>query len=680
MFQDSKDSTLEEGNLQRFFREHIDRYNKLKKQKDLTLIADEVKSIYERIRIKVVEPLTVRRTRTDLMENDAYRKDLEEQNIHFPDVKSPRKIYYQLDTELETLYDKTIMYLSDKINGLKYYRYQAIKYLKSPKKSKYKKADMISIQLAGIMKTLLVKRIDSSFYAFKQSLHRYYEANKVMLDMFGNGTIYIAPNLKVNELLSEDKEDELIKLIEEEKYIDPTIEVCTPDDFEAGFEEGIKADNAILKELVSMWDAVDVDPKLDIFIQYLKDTLLNKSINHEGKLVIFSESKETTKYLYDSLRNHGFDKIMTVQSDNRDIQMPLLKENFDANYKGDKKNDYNIVISTEVLAEGVNLHRANVIVNYDTPWNSTRLMQRIGRVNRIGSTAKEVYIFNFFPTSKVNDDIELEKKAKMKLFAFHAALGEDSQIYSTDENPESFGLFDKNVDEERDEKLRYLMWIRQLKQDEPDLIKRICKLPLRARTGRKSKFIPGSTIVFIRNKRRDAFTFVREDGSIEELTFLEAVKEFEAHIDEKSIPLHSRHHEQVKTALDTFARQEEAAKATKQKVNPAQGPNEKKAIAYLDGFVSIPNITEQELVLINKSKQAITTGKFQQLQRDINKLKTATKKVPVKPVVLLEQLIKIISTYPLEHIQNGYVDKQVDMLKVPKEFMPEIIISESFNM
>ena len=671
---------MEEGNLQRFFREHIDRYNKLKKQKDLTLIADEVKAIYERIRIKVVEPLTVRRTRTDLMENDAYRKDLEEQNIHFPDVKSPRKIYYQLDTELETLYDKTIMYLSDKINGLKYYRYQAIKYLKSPKKSKYKKADMISIQLAGIMKTLLVKRIDSSFYAFKQSLRRYYEANKVMLDMFANGTIYIAPNLKVNEFLSEGKEDELIKLIEEARYTDPTIEVCTPDDFEDGFEDGIKADNEILKELVSMWDAVNADPKLDIFIQYLKDTLLDKTINHEGKLVIFSESKETTKYLYDALKNHGFDKIMTVQSDNRDTQMPLLKENFDANYKGDKKNDYNIVISTEVLAEGVNLHRANVIVNYDTPWNSTRLMQRIGRVNRIGSTAKEVYIFNFFPTSKVNDDIELEKKAKMKLFAFHAALGEDSQIYSTDENPESFGLFDKDVDEERDEKLRYLMWLRQLKQDDPDLIKRISKLPLRARTGRKSKFIPGSTIVFIRNKRRDAFTFVREDGSIEELTFLEAVKEFEARIDEKSIPLHDMHHEQVKAALDAFVTQEEETKATKQKVNPAQGPNEKKAIAYLDGFVSIPNITEQELELINKAKRAITTGKFQQLQRDINKLKTATKRTPVKPVVLLEQLIMIISAYPLEHVQGGNVDKQVDALKVSKDFMPEIIISESFNM
>lgn len=97
---------------------------------------------------------------------------------------------------------------------LKYYRYQAIKYLTKEKKKKYKKADLISEQLASIMKTLLVKRIDSSFYAFKQSLKRYYQANKVMLDMFEKGVIYIAPNLKVNELLSEGKEDELLKQIE----------------------------------------------------------------------------------------------------------------------------------------------------------------------------------------------------------------------------------------------------------------------------------------------------------------------------------------------------------------------------------------------------------------------------------------------------------------------------------
>ena len=267
---------------------------------------------------------------------------------------------------------------------------------------------MISIQLASIMKTLLVKRIDSSFYAFKQSLKRYYQANKVMLDMFEKGVIYIAPNLKVNELLSEGKEDELIQLIEEAQYTDPTIEICSPEDFEPVFKKGLEDDGQILDELVNAWDKITYDPKLDIFInKYLKNILFDKSINQEGKLVVFSESKETTKYLSDALKTNGFNRVLTIHSDNRNDKMPVLEANFDANYKGEKKNDYNIVISTEVLAEGVNLHRANVIVNYDTPWNSTRLMQRIGRVNRIGSTAKEVHIFNFFPTAKVNNDIEL---------------------------------------------------------------------------------------------------------------------------------------------------------------------------------------------------------------------------------------------------------------------------------
>ena len=683
LFQDSKDSTLEEGNLQRFFREQIDKYRKAKDLKDIELISKEVKAIYEKIRVKVVEPLTVRRTRTDLMENEAYRKDLEKQNVHFPDVKAPHKIYYQLDTELEELYDKTIRYLKGKEKGtLKYYRYQAIKYLLPPKKDKYKKADLISIQLAGIMKTLLVKRIDSSFYAFKQSLKRYYQANKVMLDMFEKGVIYIAPNLKVNELLSEGREDELIRQIEEAQYTDPTIDVCTPEDFETIFIDGLKQDGQILKELVEAWDKVTYDPKLDIFInEYMKGKLFDKSINQEGKLVIFSESKETTKYLSDALRANGFNRVLTVQSDNRNDKMPALEANFDANYKGEKKNDYNIVISTEVLAEGVNLHRANVIVNYDTPWNSTRLMQRIGRVNRIGSTAKEVHIFNFFPTAKVNNDIELEKKAKMKLFAFHAALGEDSQIYSTDESPESFGLFDKNVDEERDEKLRYLMWLRQLKEENPDLIKRVNKMPLRARVGRKSKLIPMSTIVFIRNKRRDAFTFIRTDGSIEELTFLEAVKEFEARIEEKAISLHDKHHEQVAKAIEVFSEKEEEAKAVTKKVVTNQGPNEKKALSYLDALVHAPNITDEEVDWIEKAKRAISTGKFQQLQRDINKLQSAVKKAPVKTVVLLERLMKIITSYPLEHVGlNNFEDQAISKERYVKELIPEIIISESFNL
>src|SRR5690606_29990670 len=98
-------------------------------------------------------------------------------------------------------------------------------------------------------------------------------------------------------------------------------------------------------------------------------------------------------YLQERLRDQIKHRIITVDSKSRKEKMPVIRANFDANYP-DQRNDYDIVISTEVLAEGVNLHRANIIINYDTPWNSTRLMQRIGRVNRIGSKAEEVHIYN----------------------------------------------------------------------------------------------------------------------------------------------------------------------------------------------------------------------------------------------------------------------------------------------
>ena len=86
----------------------------------------------------------------------------------------------------------------------------------------------------------------------------------------------------------------------------------------------------------------------------------------------------------------------------------ILKSEFDESFEGEKTNDYNILISTEVLAEGINLHRSNIVINYDTPWNATRLIQRIGRVNRIGTKAKQVHVYNFFPTANVEGDINLK--------------------------------------------------------------------------------------------------------------------------------------------------------------------------------------------------------------------------------------------------------------------------------
>ncbi len=683
VFKDAKDApTLEISNLQHFFRKHIDRFNKTKQDKTLSKeeVTATVKEIYESIRTKVIEPLTVRRTRRDLKENEPYRIDLEAQNIRFPDVKVPKKIYYELDATLDFLYDETIKKLSHPTHGLTFNRYQAISFLTPTKKSKYRNADLISSQLAKIMKTLLIKRLDSSFYAFKQSLKRFLAATKNMVTMFENNRIYIAPNIDVNTYMAEGREEELIELLSELALTDPTIEVCSKDDFTEGFEDGLVKDKAILEELVEAWDMVEQDPKLEIFVEYLNEKILDRTINLEGKLVIFSESKETTDYLFNALKEKGFEKMMCVDSSNRKDKMPTVRANFDANFPlENRKYDFDIIITTEVLAEGVNLHRSNVIVNYDTPWNATRLMQRIGRVNRIGSVAKEVHVFNFFPTAKVDKDIDLEKKALMKLTAFHIALGEDSQIFSADEpEPNTFGIFDKDVDEEKDEKLSYLFEIRKIKEEQPELFKKIKNMPLRARVGRKSKVLKGGTVAFVRNEHRDAFFLVREDNSIEELTFMETVKEFEAKPTEKGISLHENHHKHVKKATELFAEKLEELKGKEHKVDNKIGPNEQKAIDILNG---LKLASDKERELIDKAIKAIGKAKFQHLQRDIVKFNRNLKKAPMKPVAQLEALIQILKSFPLDKLEESDLLQVTVNPSILAQFLnPDIIISESFSL
>ncbi|MFW5805730.1 MAG: helicase-related protein [Bacteroidales bacterium] len=679
LFQDSKNSTLEIRNLQNFFRGHIDAYRKLNKNPDIAKVQKGVRQIYNNIRTKAIEPLIVRRTRTDLREHDLYSKDLIKQGIRFPEVKKPHKIYYGLDPELESLYDKTIMILSDENKGLTYNRYRAIGLLKPHKKYKYKQADRISSQLARIMKTLLVKRIDSSFYAFKKSLSRFLQATEIMKKMWDNGKIYIAPDLPVTQMIVEGREEELLSMVMEKSIEDDKIEICEPDDFEPGYIAGINRDISLLSDINEQWQNIDYDPKMDVFIEYLHKTLFDPGINPEQKLVIFSESTETTDYLIKELPKYISQSIISVQSKNRKDKMPQVRKNFDANIpEAEQENKYDIVITTEVLAEGVNLHRSNVIVNYDTPWNSTKLMQRIGRVNRIGSKAKNIHIYNFYPTAKVNSDIELEKKAIMKLQSFHVALGEDSQIYSPDEEFSSFGLFDKKIEEEKDEKLEYLMFIRNIKEENPTFFKKIKNMPLRARVGRENEVQTNSTICYLKDDRRDSFIYINDKDETEELTFIETAKYFEADQDEKPISLHVKHHNQVKTAIELFDKLNAQDKAKHQKVDATQGPNEKKASSYLEGVSNYDFINEDERKLVLKAMEAIRIGRFQTLHRDINKFTRSLKKHPLKPAIVLEKILGILKSYLPETEINENIQLKQDN-KNRNTSKPEIIISESFN-
>lgn len=679
LFQDGRNSSIDSvPNLIHFFRPKIDLFNKLKKESNREAAMSGIKKLYEEIRIKIIEPITIRRTRTDIKQNKEYWEDMTSQGLSFPTVQKPIPIFYQLDETLNELFDDTIHAVQHSYEGLKYYRYQAIKYLIEPYRKQYDDAASIAERLAAIMKTLLIKRLDSSFFSFIESLKRYKNANKAMLIMFENNRVHIAPSLHVSEFILEDNEDELIEKMNRLKESDPTVQTYKADDFERGFLNGLKHDHEIIESLYDRWikwQRKNQDPKLTEFINKLETDLLKDEQGNHRKLIIFSEFKDTTNYLVSELKKSGFEKILAVDSTNQKELSETVRKNFDARVDiKDKKNDYTILITTEVLAEGVNLHQAYTLINYDTPWNSTRLMQRIGRVNRIGTAAKNIYVYNFYPTEQTESHIELYKKALLKLQAFHSALGEDSQIYSSEEEYGTFGLFETGTEEDRDERLRYLLELRSFRVNNPEWFKQIKNMPLRARTGRDISNYSQSTIIFLKNPRRDGFYHIKNGNVVDEISFLQTADKFKALTEEESLPLIESHYDHVQASIAHFV---EAQREEKNNGSTASqfGPNEKRALSFVDAFSRLQELNEEEIHTLKLAKQAIIEHKFQRLHREINQLRKSTEKTHMKPVYVAEKLLKIIYKYPLSNDEKEIIQPNTSYSLNE----PEIIISESFH-
>lgn len=678
LFQDGRNTTIDGvPNLISFFAPLTLQFNRLKNNPNHLAALKGIKDIYNEIREQVISPLTIRRTRTDIKNNKEYYADLTKQGLDFPDIEKPTPIFYELNDELNELFVKSMNVIQNQQEGLKYYRYQALRFLKEPYKSKYNRPDMLSESLAFIIKTLLVKRLDSSFHSFIVSLGNYHRANKAMMKMRENNRIHVAPSLEVTQYIINGEEDKLIEKLNKLKETDPSVETYQADDFESEFWDGLEHDMELVEALLDQWkkwEKQNEDPKLKAFIEHLGGGELQMSHFKSKKLVIFSEYTTTTKYLKKELLAAGFKKVLAVDAGNLKESLSKIERNFDPRLALEmQEDDFDILITTEVLAEGVNLHRSNTIINYDTPWNSTRLMQRIGRVNRIGTAADKIHIINFYPTEQANSQIDLYKKALIKLQAFHTALGEDSQIYSSEEEFGTFGLFDKKVDEEeRDERLQLLLMLRDFKKKNPEWFKQIKDMPKRARTARTKKILKDGTIIYLKNKRRDGFYFVRGEDEVEEINFVEAAQIFKAFQKELGFALPEFHHEQVNASIGLFENEQFRLKQEEETAKKF-GPNDKKAIAYIQALLDSPVFNEEEKLVLRKVKRALQTGRFQKLQRDINNFKKGAQKAGLNLATIADQLMEILLKYPLPDFENNQ-----QTAKAVLNGKPNIILSESF--
>lgn len=441
----------------------------------------ELDAISRDLRTHILDKILVRRTRTDVR---GYKDEEGNPILRFPKVAAPHKLEYHFSSELTELFRHTmnaIMVDDDAASGLGYYRYRAIQFLNTAeKKDRYRgkgslDTDRVANQLANIMKMLLVKRLESSFYAFKKSLNKLYDDTCIMLDMLDKQTVFICPadqidvakelsdTTKTWEARAEVIRQKIAKLTENGKNSKGSNAEYTAEEFTPDFKEKLIHDRDVLKRLCDLWKDVD-DPKRKVFRKQLRNLLPETEPNK--KLVIFTESADTLEDIKKVVREEEY-PCLCITAANRNKDQQTIQENFDANYKGEHKNDYQVIICTDVLAEGINLHRAYTIINYDTPWNSTKLMQRIGRVNRIGSVADEVHVYNFLPSAEGDSIINLFNRAYTKLQSFHSTFGEDAQVYTDDEVVNHFEVTEHDLEEQESPLMKYLFELREYKQQHP---------------------------------------------------------------------------------------------------------------------------------------------------------------------------------------------------------------------
>ncbi|MCX8143915.1 MAG: helicase-related protein [Bacteroidia bacterium] len=480
-----------DSNLEEYFRKLESAFKKLKDEKKnnpkntaTTQTDVKLKNISQEIK-SILTPVMIRRNRLDLTKHPEYKKDVK----NLSSVKDPECLYFELTPKQSEFYDKVIStfvspddkspfeIIEEIVNKTtkKFIGaiYQPFMYKKEEDtkqnnnhiiSEKIKSPDFEEIyqkSLYDLMRRLLVKRFESSFDAFEKSIQNFINIHKKVLHFIELNEFYILDRDWINKIseLEDDPEEyaeelnkKLIEVLEnqQKKGKRNTIIYNKENLNWKNFINAIKKDIQVFEEIHKEFqklNLLETNPKGHAVCKKINE-ILSKNEHPKRKILIFSEFKDTITGLYSFFEKNYPEIYKRTLLINKDINKSLYEtilSNFDASYPKEKQvDDYDVLLCTDKLSEGFNLNRAGAIINYDIPWNPVRVIQRLGRINRISKKVfDELYIFNFFPTIQGELHINQRKIAETKMFLIHNAIGEDSKIFSPDEEPSPSKLFEK---------------------------------------------------------------------------------------------------------------------------------------------------------------------------------------------------------------------------------------------
>lgn len=587
----------------------------------------------------------VRRSRLDLEDIPEYREDLKRQHIYPTIPEAPIELGYNLN-EVKDLYLRTLDLISPSDEDKEKHKADpAFRYFKA---SRYKPTEYIVpdeklrkeldkelnekmgtglYMLAGrqgvvsdFMRRLLVRRFESSVAAFQESL-------KMMIESFERIQAWIEKRDKVPvykrgilpdvedfyETSDDDLTEEITAMFEkyqERGFFEIDMKYIQREKFMAD----IQSDLQLLKDIQTEWfgeePQIQFDYKLDAFRKLLKKL---RTEDPKRKIIVFTEFADTANYLGTALQNDNLGVFKYTSKEASSTNKETIRANFDAGLKPQyQRDDYQILIATDAISEGYNLHRAGTIINYDIPYNPTRVIQRIGRINRINKKMfDKLYIYNYFPTDIGEAETRTKQISTLKMAMIHAIMGEDTKALTSDEQLHAYFKERYQAElaksEERSWDTRYRNLLNELKGTE--VYAEALQIPHRARIGRSVEKPKSGVLLF--GKKGNDFVFKMGSDTVCEpimLTSEEALNLFEATLEEAPVAVNDQFdkiYQHVKKHLFRNGTTDEKEKSRLEAVDKLKFWKKGKVLPqdYLEDLLQIiqnDGLTGEEIRFINK--------------------------------------------------------------------------------
>lgn len=402
---------------------------------------------------------------------------------------------------------------------------------------------------AAFVRTTMLKRLSSGGYAFTLSLRRHAARNELFLHAIDNGLALPTGTIKESDLLDDDdlveyevNDAERLNDAAAQRYValaNDTPDYVTwvrPDLFTSGLRASLVADTEAIRDLLDRygeWES-SRDSKLAELIKLIEEK------HPQEKILVFTEYKDTANYLAGALRAHGLKNVDAATGGDEDpTQLAIRfspKSNASLISDGATVDELRVLISTDVLSEGQNLQDAHIVVNYDLPWAIVRLVQRAGRVDRVGQTAPKVLLYSIFHGT-LNNVLSLRQRIADRLKQNAQAFGSDERFFGTEDEVKVIqDLYNGQLDEPAEEEdidaasLAYLYWQNALKQT-PDIAAKVEHLPdlLDATRERRVTDTEEGVACYVRTEGGvDGFGWIGLDGTTRLLTGVETLRVFES--------------------------------------------------------------------------------------------------------------------------------------------------------